>query len=164
MTTSCRFTISYGLAIVTILLALLTQPALAVDPQEQLKDPKLEARAREISAGLRCLVCQNQSIDDSDAPLAHDLRLIVRQQLEKGATNSQVIDYVVARYGEFVLLKPRLSWNTLLLWLTPIVLVGLGALLAARVVRRNGQQARPAPLTPEEEKELTSLLSVEDKS
>src|SRR5579883_292289 len=126
MTTSCRFTISYGLAIVTILLALLTQPALAVDPQEQLKDPKLEARARQISAGLRCLVCQNESIDDSDAPLAHDLRLIVRQQLEKGRSDSEVVNYIVARYGEFVLLKPRLHASTLLLWLTPALLVLAG--------------------------------------
>ncbi|MGA7326940.1 MAG: cytochrome c-type biogenesis protein, partial [Rhodomicrobium sp.] len=79
-------------------------PVQAIDPQEQLKDPVLEKRAREISAGLRCLVCQNQSIDDSDAPLARDLRLIVRKRLEKGDSDSQIIDYLVARYGEFVLL------------------------------------------------------------
>src|SRR5271165_6960858 len=104
--------------------------AAAVDPEEQLKDPALETRAREISAGLRCLVCQNQSIDDSDAALARDLRLVVRQQLQKGQTDDQVIDYVVARYGEFVLLKPRLRRNTLLLWLAPLILVGGGVLLA----------------------------------
>ncbi len=109
--------------IVGFLFALCAGSALAVDPQEQLKDPLLEARAREISAELRCLVCQNQSIDDSDASLAKDLRLLVRQQLQKGESNKQVIDYIVARYGEFVLLNPRLHWNTLLLWFAPIVLV-----------------------------------------
>ncbi len=133
--------------------------AFAVDPQEQLKDPKLEARAREISAGLRCLVCQNESIDDSDAPLAHDLRLIVRQQLQKGATNQQAIDYIVARYGEFVLLNPRLHLNTLLLWLTPLLLVGGGVVLAARIVRRQPATRPSRPLTPEEQKELQSLLT-----
>src|SRR5262245_7189721 len=97
-----------SILLAAFLLALASVPVVAVDPQEQLQDPKLESRAREISAGLRCLVCQNQSIDDSDAGLARDLRLIVRQQLEKGASNQQVIDYVVARYGEFVLLNPRL--------------------------------------------------------
>ncbi len=142
----------------------LTLPALAVDPREQLKDPALEARAREISAGLRCLVCQNQSIDDSDAPLARDLRLIVRQQLQKGETNEQVTDYVVARYGEFVLLNPRLHSNTLLLWFAPIVLIGGGILLASRVMRRpHTETASARPLTAEEEAELDSLLSPEQK-
>ena len=107
--------------IVSLLLACSLSPAFAVDPAEQLKDTKLEARAREISAGLRCLVCQNQSIDDSDAPLARDLRLIVRQQLQKGASNGQVVEYVVDRYGEFVLLNPRLHLNTLILWLAPLL-------------------------------------------
>jgi cytochrome c-type biogenesis protein CcmH len=133
--------------------------AFAVDPQEQLKDPKLEARAREISAGLRCLVCQNQSIDDSDAPLARDLRLIVRQQLQKGASNQQVVDYIVARYGEFVLLNPRLHPNTILLWLTPVFLVAGGVVLASRIVRRQPDTKAPPPLTPEEQKELDSLLA-----
>jgi cytochrome c-type biogenesis protein CcmH len=139
-------------------------PLLAVDPQEQLKDPALEARAREISAGLRCLVCQNQSIDDSDAPLAKDLRLLVRQQLQKGESNAQVIDYVVARYGEFVLLKPRFHPSTALLWLAPILLVAGGIGLASRVVRRQqaqsaGQTAGDQPLSDEEKAELESLLS-----
>ena len=140
------------------LLMSLASPALAVDPQEQLQDPALEARARDISAGLRCLVCQNQSIDDSDAPLARDLRLIVRQQLRKGATNDQVIDYVVARYGEFVLLKPRLRINTVLLWLTPILLIAGGIALAARIIRRQPEFSAPLPLTPGEKEELASVL------
>ncbi len=105
---------------------LVSAASFAVEPQEQLKDPALELRAREISAGLRCLVCQNQSIDDSDAPLARDLRLIVRQQLQKGSTNEQVVDYVVARYGDFVLLNPRLKLNTLLLWFAPLLLIAGG--------------------------------------
>jgi len=145
--------------IVGLLLALCAGPVLAVDPLERLKDPVLEARAREISAGLRCLVCQNQSIDDSDASLAKDLRLLVRQQLQKGESNEQVIDYVVARYGEFVLLKPRLHLNTILLWLAPIVLVIGGILLASRVMRRPQPESPARPLTPEEQAELQSVLS-----
>jgi cytochrome c-type biogenesis protein CcmH len=141
------------------LLVLSFGSAFAVDPEEQLKDPVLEARAREISAGLRCLVCQNQSIDDSDAPLARDLRLIVRQQLKKGATNEQAVDYIVARYGEFVLLNPRLRLNTLLLWLTPLLLLAGGVALAARIVRRRPEAKAPPPLTPEERRELESLLA-----
>ncbi len=152
-------------SIVGLLLALFGASALAVDSQEQLKDPNLEARAREISAGLRCLVCQNQSIDDSDASLAKDLRLLVRQQLKKGESNQQVVDYVVARYGEFVLLKPRLHLNTILLWFAPIVLVAGGILLASRVVRRPPPESPARPLTPEEQAELDSLLSpTADKS
>jgi cytochrome c-type biogenesis protein CcmH len=142
-----------------LLLAFAIGPAAAVDPREQLQDPKLEARAREISAGLRCLVCQNQSIDDSDAGLARDLRLIVRQQLQKGASDQQVIDYVVARYGEFVLLNPRLRLNTLLLWLSPLLLLAGGGVLAARIVRRQPETREAPPLTPEEQKELQSLLT-----
>ena len=143
----------------TLLLALPFAPAFAVDPAEQLKDTKLEARAREISAGLRCLVCQNQSIDDSDAPLARDLRHIVRQQLQKGASNGQVVEYVVDRYGEFVLLNPRLHINTLILWLAPLLLIGGGVVLAARIVRRQPEKASAPPLSPEEQKELDKLLA-----
>ena len=133
--------------------------AAAVEPEEQLKDPVLEARAREISAGLRCLVCQNQSIDDSDAPLARDLRLVVRQQLQKGASDREVRDYLVARYGEFVLLNPRFGLKTLILWLTPVLLLGGGIILAGRVMRRQTLPTKANPLTPEEEKALSRLLS-----
>src|SRR5690349_1582649 len=96
---------------------------LAVTPDEQMSDPKLEARARQISHGLRCLVCQNQSIDDSDAPLARDLRLLVRERIKSGDSDGQVIDFIVARYGDFVLLKPPLTWHTALLWATPFLLL-----------------------------------------
>lgn len=156
---------SFQLLLFIAMLVLPSWAALAVDPQEQLKDPVLEARAREISAGLRCLVCQNQSIDDSDASLARDLRIIVRQRLQKGASNDEVIDYVVARYGEFVLLNPRLRLNTLILWLTPLLLIAGGALLAARVMaRRSAPSPETPPLTADERKELQSLLQAGNKA
>src|SRR6185312_13654868 len=100
-----------------VLLAALAAPAQAVTPDEMLKDPALEARARTLSQELRCMVCQNQSIDDSEAPLAHDLRVLVRERLSAGDTHKQVIDFLVSRYGEFVLLKPRFEWHTALLWI-----------------------------------------------
>src|SRR3954468_2061814 len=107
-------------------MAIAAPTAFAVQPDEILSDPTLEARARVLSRELRCMVCQNQSIDDSDAPLARDLRLLVRERLQAGDSNGQVIDFLVARYGEFVLLKPRFSGYTALLWLTPPLLVGIG--------------------------------------
>src|SRR5258708_27275932 len=114
-------------------------PAVALGPDEVLSDPALEARARVLSKELRCMVCQNQSIDDSDAPLARDLRVLVRERLQAGDSDRQVIDFLVARYGEFVLLKPRFSSHTALLWLGPagILLIGVFAVvLAARRYRR----------------------------
>ncbi|MBJ7534139.1 cytochrome c-type biogenesis protein CcmH [Rhodomicrobium vannielii ATCC 17100] len=153
------------LALLALMFAAAATPALAVDPQEQLKDPALEKRARDISAVLRCLVCQNQSIDDSDAPLAKDLRIIVRQQLEKGQTNGEVLDYVVARYGDFVLLKPPFTLNTFLLWAAPVLLIGGGLLLAGQLVRRKPvEPVRAKPLTPEEQAELQALLDGERRS
>lgn len=134
--------------------------ALAVQPDEVLSDPALEKRARGLSAGLRCLVCQNQSIDDSDAPLAKDLRVLVRERLVAGDSDRQVIDYVVARYGDFVLLKPPMNVHTLLLWLAPLL-----ALLAALVIVVRGMRARPAtadgpaaPLSAQEKAALDQLL------
>ena len=109
--------------------------ALAVNPDEVLKDPALEARARQISSELRCLVCQNQSIDISDADLAKDLRVIVRERLTAGDSDAQVIDYVVARYGEFVLLKPRFSAGNAALWGAPLLVVLIGALVLFRQSR-----------------------------
>lgn len=146
-------------ALVAISLCFAPSAGFAVEPEEQLKDPALEARAREISAGLRCLVCQNQSIDDSDAGLARDLRLLVRQQLQKGETNDQVIDYIVARYGQFVLLKPRLNRETLLLWFAPVVLLAGGGLLVFRFIKNQAPQPKAPPLTAEETQELQSLLA-----
>ncbi|MCJ2034970.1 cytochrome c-type biogenesis protein [Methylobacterium sp. J-068] len=130
--------------------------ASAVQPDEVLKDPVMEARARDISAGLRCLVCQNQSIDDSDAPLARDLRLIVRERLRAGDDDAQVQAYVVGRYGEYVLLRPVFALHTLLLWLTPVAVVGLGLFGLWRLSRR---RVGPSPqgLSPAEQAEIAAL-------
>jgi cytochrome c-type biogenesis protein CcmH len=135
-------------------------PLRAVESSEMLADPALEARARTLSKELRCLVCQNQSIDDSEAPLAHDLRVIVRERLKAGDTDAQVVDFLVARYGEFVLLKPRLSWHTLALWGAPPAAVLLGAVILFVVSRRrrNAALREPANLTSAEEARLAELL------
>ena len=139
-----------------LVLAFVATPVWAVLPDEMLADPALEARARTISEELRCVVCQNQSIDDSDAPLARDLRIIVREQLQTGKSDTEVRDYVVARYGNFVLLKPPVEPATWALWAGPfglLLLGGLGLFLWSR-------RARPAeapPLTPEEAAELARL-------
>ena len=134
-----------------------TLPAGAVQPDEVLDDPALEARARALSAGLRCLVCQNQSIDDSDAPLAKDLRVLVRERLKAGDSDEEIIDFVVSRYGEFVLLKPRLSPHTWLLWFaTPLVLLAaLGVILFSYRRRRSFGLK---PLTENEKRRLKRLV------
>ena len=138
-------------------------PACAVLPSEQLRDPKLEARARHIGEELRCLVCQNETIDESDAPLAHDLRVILRQRLVAGDTDRQAIDYIVARYGHFVLLKPPFETQTLLLWLGPFLVLGVGAVglgLMARAAARSNDETEP--LSPEETALLRGRLEGED--
>ena len=135
---------------------LLLTPAYAVQPDEILSDAKLEQRARDLSTGLRCLVCQNQSIDESDAPLARDLRILIRERLTKGDSDAEIKDFVVARYGDFVLLKPRLNARTAVLWATPflIILVGLGVILRRRVVSLNNAESA---LSEEEQKALRDL-------
>ncbi|MER8416016.1 cytochrome c-type biogenesis protein [Mesorhizobium sp. M1329] len=146
------------LASLVLLLALLfAGAAQAVKPDEVLADPALEARARALSEGLRCMVCQNQSIDESDADLARDLRILVRQRLVAGDTDQQVMDYVVSRYGEFVLLKPRFNLRNVLLWGTPVLLLLVGGtfmLLAARSRR----SVATAALTAEEQAALDKML------
>ena len=132
--------------------------ALAVQPDEVLKDPVLEHRAREISSGLRCLVCQNQSIDDSDAQLAKDLRLLVRERLVAGDSDQAVRDYLVQRYGEFVLLKPTFKAHNLLLWLTPVLVLALGASGVYAAVRR-----RPPPSSALDDDERKALDAVLDR-
>src|SRR6266404_528269 len=117
------------LTAVLIGLSALSVPAFAVQPDEILADPVLETRARSLSKELRCMVCQNQSIDDSDAPLARDLRILVRERLTAGDSDRQVLDFLTARYGEFVLLKPLLAWHTAVLWLAPPAVLLLGALV-----------------------------------
>ena len=139
-----------------MLLVLLSAPGLAVRPDEVLADPVLETRARAISEGLRCLVCQNQSIDDSDADLAHDLRVLVRERLTAGDSDQQVRDYLVARYGEYVLLNPVMAPHTVLLWIAaPAVLVigGIVVFIGARRKRAAGQTT----LTEDEAKALEEL-------
>ncbi|CAN5463658.1 cytochrome c-type biogenesis protein CcmH [soil metagenome] len=140
----------------------------AVQPDEIMADPVKESRARELSRELRCMVCQNQSIDDSEAPLARDLRLLVRERLAAGDSDGQVLDFLVARYGEFVLLKPRLERHTLLLWLlTPLALGGGGAALWwHHRRRRNGlsEDGTPLALSADEEARLARLLDAEAAS
>jgi cytochrome c-type biogenesis protein CcmH len=132
------------------LLALLVLPALAaVGPDEILPDPALEARAREIGRSLRCVVCQNQSIDDSEAPLAKDLRVLVRERLKAGDSDQQIVDFIVARYGEFVLLKPRLSLHTALLWFGPPALLCGGALALFVIARRRNRRGPDGQVKPE---------------
>lgn len=148
------------LALIAILFALLAPgAAFAVRPDEMLKDPALEARARHISEELRCMVCQNQSIDDSEAPLAHDLRVLVRQRIMAGDNDKQVLDFLVARYGDFVLLKPPFQLDTLLLWgLPPFALAAglVGLLLMAR--RRRTVSLQPEALSAEEQAKVATLV------
>ena len=146
------------LLLATVLLAVLGGgTAHAVEPSERLADPALEARARTLSRELRCLVCQNQSIDESNADLAHDLRVVLRQRLVAGDTDQQVLDYLAARYGVFVLLDPPFQPATYLLWLTPPLLVAAaGGALALRSRRR--RPGRPAPELTEEERARAALL------
>ncbi len=156
-------------AFVALAIALMQMPVLAVTPDEVLSDPALEARARALSSQLRCLVCQNQSIDDSDAPLAKDLRVLVRKRLVAKDTDAAVMDYIVARYGDFVLLKPPVRSSTLLLWLTPL-LVLMGAIWLAikaglgQRPRAQGAQDSNARLSKSEEKQLEEILQRQDKS
>ena len=147
-----------GLAVLPILFAV--APALAVQPDEILSNPALEARARALSKELRCMVCQNQSIDDSDAPLAHDMRVLVRERLQAGDTDQQVIDFLTARYGEFVLLRPPFSLHTALLWLTPISILVIGACGLAFASRRR-KPANPE-LTGAERARLAEVLADKD--
>jgi cytochrome c-type biogenesis protein CcmH len=137
---------------------LLASAAIAVQPDEMLKDPVLEARARALSQNLRCLVCQNQSIDDSDATLAHSLRVLLRERLTAGDTDAQAMDFIVARYGNFVLLKPPFQANTALLWLSPLLLLGLAGFGFWRYLRNHQDIPAPVPLSPEDEARLASLL------
>jgi cytochrome c-type biogenesis protein CcmH len=142
-----------------MLLVALAAPAFAVQPDEMLKDPALEARARHLSEGLRCLVCQNESIDDSNAPLARDLRLLIRERITAGDSDSQVIDYLVARYGEFVLLKPRFEAHTIILWLGPFVILLAGiAIVWSKRSRSTSKATAEAALSAEEKSRLVRLL------
>ncbi len=143
-----------------VLLSAVAEPAVAVTPDEVLADPALEARARVLSQDLRCVVCQNQSIDDSNAPLAHDLRVLLRERLMAGDGDQQAVDYIVARYGNFVLLKPPVQLDTLFLWIGPALFLTIAGFGFARYLRRPTDRAEetPPPLTANEQGRLDTLL------
>ena len=140
----------------------------AVEPDEVLKDPALEQRARDLSAGIRCLVCQNESIDSSNAELAKDLRILVRERLVAGDSDQEVLDYLVSRYGDFVLLKPPVKPATYLLWFGPALVVGGGLLVVIVYFRRRRGDAKdlavPNDLTPEEKAHLAQVLNPDDSA
>ena len=144
------------LLVLTLILA--AAPAFAVNPDEMLSNPALEARARTLSAELRCMVCQNQSIDDSNADLAKDLRLLVRERITDGDSDEQVLTYIVSRYGEFVLLKPRFSLRTLLLWGAPVLLILAGGVSLIVFARKRAGKPTGSKLTAEEQARLAELL------
>jgi cytochrome c-type biogenesis protein CcmH len=144
-----------------LLLLVSASPSCAVEPDELLKDPGLESRARSISSELRCLVCQNQSIDDSHAPLARDLRVLVRQKLIDGAGDDEIRNFLVDRYGDFILLKPRFSADTLILWFAPFMVLAFGGFSIFRVARRRAG-LKSAPLDASERLHLDALLKEKD--
>jgi cytochrome c-type biogenesis protein CcmH len=138
--------------------------ATAVEPDEVLPNPALEARARALSADLRCMVCQNQSIDDSNAPLARDLRILVRERIAAGDSDSEVVDFLVARYGEFILLKPRFNLHTAFLWAVAPVALIVGGIVAIFVFRRRRSTANAAPLDEAEKRQLAAILDADRQS
>jgi len=149
-----------ALAAAILLAALAVSPAVAVQPDEVLDDPALEERARDISAGLRCVVCRNESIDESNATLARDLRLLVRERLVAGDSDTEVVSFIVDRYGEYVLLRPTMAGSNIALWLAPFAILLIGGGLAFVYIRRRGASPAPseAALSPEEEARLQALL------
>jgi cytochrome c-type biogenesis protein CcmH len=150
------------LAFVAIAALSLISGAFAVEPDEVLSDPAFEARARALSKTLRCMVCQNQSIDDSNAPLARDLRLLLRERIKAGESDEQVREFLVSRYGEFVLLEPRLNAHTVLLWTLPFLGLALGGITFLLASRRKTRLVEN-PLSPEEKQRLARLLGPDVK-
>ena len=141
-----------------LLILMLASPAWAVEPSEMLDDPAMEARARVISKGLRCVVCQNENIDDSNAGIAADLRVLLRERLVEGDSDEQAVQYMVDRYGEYVLLKPRFSRTNMILWLTGPLLLLFGGIGAIVFIRRRGKPAADEGLDPDEQAKLARLL------
>ena len=152
-----------GFLLLTMML-LAAGPIHAVQPDEMLPDAALEGRARAISQDLRCLVCQNQSIDDSNAPLARDLRVLVRERLSAGDSDRQVVDFIVARYGEFVLLKPRLNWHTAILWATPPTVLLVSFAMVLLLLRGRAGAAMPADVMALTDAERAKLSAIERSS
>jgi cytochrome c-type biogenesis protein CcmH len=149
--------------LILTLVLLFAGPVLAVQPSEMLKDPAQEARAREISKGLRCVVCQNESIDESNAEIAHDMRVLVRERIVAGDTDKQIIEYMRSRYGDYVLLAPRFMTSTLALWIGPLIILVIGGfIVAARL--RNTPRAAAAPLSAEERAALDALNDSGDRT
>ena len=170
MKTRFSFTPTLTMILGIVFAILSMQPAMAVNPDEMLDDPVLEERARHISEGLRCLVCQNQSIDDSDAPLAHDLRVLVRERLVAGDTDDQAREFLVSRYGEFVLLQPTFTAKNLLLWgFAPLVLL-LGLFVIFRLYQKNRrattriEQSGTAILSKEEQMRLNKIMMSDEEN
>lgn len=151
--------VSINLALVIALLAALAAPVVPVAAQEQRLSPELEERAKVLFLELRCVVCQNQSIGDSDADVARDLREIVREQISAGKTNSQIKDFLVARYGEFILLQPVFAWHTAALWIAPFILLIVGGILAWRVSSKRPKAANVAELSKEDQVELDKIVN-----
>jgi cytochrome c-type biogenesis protein CcmH len=155
------------LIVLVVVLVLAPKICRAVQPDEIMRDAKQEARARALSQQLRCMVCQNQSIDDSDAPLARDLRLLVRERIARGDSDAQVVDFLVARYGSFVLLKPPFNLHTVLLWLLPPLALAAGAIALVLYARRRGNETNAVsqndamPLSSEEQAELARVIDGE---
>lgn len=145
-----------------LLILLLSGVAGAVEPSERLADPVLEARARDLSRTLRCLVCQNESIDDSNADLARDIRVVLRERLMAGDTDQQARQFLVDRYGDFVLLKPPLETATLVLWFGPALVLAVGAVATAIYLRRRPREAAPLPLTEAERSRVAEMLREPD--
>ncbi len=147
---------------VQFLISLLVLPVHAIQPDEVLEDPALETRARDLGKVLRCVVCQNQSIDDSNAPLARDLRILVRERIEAGDTDEQALDFIVARYGNFVLLKPPLELSTLLLWFGPLLILMISGSVYWTLIHRKSANdiaaATPTPLSDKEQRDLRDIL------
>jgi cytochrome c-type biogenesis protein CcmH len=156
---------TFALSLVAlVLLALSCTPAHAVRPDEMLADQTLETRARKVGEELRCLVCRNQSIEDSEADLAHDLRVLVRERIKAGDSDGQTIDYIHARYGDFVLLRPPFQADTLLLWGGPLLVLLIGGFTAWRFYRRRAELPGPAPLSADERRRLDTLLEQGNES
>jgi len=148
---------------VFLCLMCLSAPGLAVQPDEVLEDPALEARARALSQDLRCVVCQNENIDSSNAPLARDLRLVVRERLVAGDSDEEVLDYVVDRYGEFVLFRPRFEGSNIVLWLTPLLAVLLGAGMLFAFFRKNSELNKVQPLDARERAKLRKIMERDER-
>lgn len=147
-----RFWISF------FILICLAPNANAVEPSEMLQDPALETRAREVSKHLRCVQCQNETIDESDAQIARDMRILVRQKITAGDSNEEILDYMVSRYGDYVLLMPRFQTNTLILWLGPFAVLLVGGLIVARRMRTGANTASAAPLSEEERAAIENVM------